>query len=110
MGTILAMFGAVYFLCVAVGLAGILLAIQRRARGIALVLAAGAILVSGMGLTSWTPVGSFPEIGYSWSNGRLEIAVRSSWLFALPLMLGLVALILTLMRGGPGTKRQPPPT
>lgn len=53
-----------------------------------------ALIVSTMGLTTWTPFGFFPEVG--WTNG--EVSLRSKWLFFIPLALGSTALIVVVVR------------
>ncbi len=51
-----------------------------------------------MGLTSWTPFGSFPEIAYRRSSDTFEISLRSRWLFTVPVALGGIGLVLALWR------------
>ena len=78
----------------------IVLALAARPRHLrwSACLAITASLVSTMGLTAWTPFGFFPEVGYTWSNGSLEVSIRSGWLFVAPLMLGSIALLLALWK------------
>ncbi len=57
-----------------------------------------ASLVGTMGLIAWTPFGSFPEIGYTWSNGAFEVSFRSGWLFVAPLVLGIFSLLLAMRK------------
>jgi len=59
-----------------------------------LLLALIALFVSTMGLTAWTPFGSFPEVG--WTNG--EVSIRSGPLFLVPLVLGAIALPVAVWR------------
>jgi hypothetical protein len=66
--------------------------------------ATAALLVGLMGLTAWTPFGSFPQLAYTWSNGPLELSFRSGWLFLAPLSAAVVALCLTAWQH----RRRPP--
>src|SRR5438552_3687167 len=68
---------------------------RHRYQGLAALLAFAAILVSGMGLTRWTPLGFFPEFVWSLSSGPFEISIRSWWLFIVPLVLAAFASFLT---------------
>jgi hypothetical protein len=54
--------------------------------------AAAASVIGVMGFTTWTPVGYFPEVGYT--SDQFGIQVRSSWLFIVPLVSGLVGLLV----------------
>jgi hypothetical protein len=96
MTTNIALSVVIWLLTFACSIVAIALAILARPRQLlwSALLAVAAALVSTMGLTAWTPFGFFPEIGYTWSNGPFEVSVRSSWLFVVPLLIGVVALFL----------------
>ena len=59
----------------------------------------GAV-IGGMGYSSWTPFGYFPEIAYTWSSDTFEFHIRSGWLFVAPLVVGGVAALLALRKLG----------
>ena len=88
----------IYLLTCASSVSAVALALVERPRylGFSAVLAFAAILVSSMGVTAWTPFGVFPEFGYGWSNGPIEISVRSGWLFVIPLVLAALGAFLAL--------------
>jgi hypothetical protein len=88
----------IYFLASASSVLAVALALLDRHRYMrfSTALAFAAISVSCMGLTAWTPFGVFPEFGYSWSNGPIEIAIRSGWLFVIPLVVAAFGVFLAL--------------
>ena len=73
---------------------------ERRHQGLAALLAITAILVSGMGLSRWTPHGFFPEFGWGLASGPFEISIHSRWLFIVPLVLAAFASFLALRNHG----------
>ena len=93
---------SIYVLTCSVSLAAVLLSVleQHRYRGQAALLAVAAILVSGMGLSAWTPFGVFPDFAWSFANGSFEISIRSEWLFVLPLIAGTFSAFLMLRNYG----------
>jgi hypothetical protein len=85
------------FLCAVVA---VVLAFLLRPRRVlwSLVPAVPTVVISFLGVTGWTPFGSFPEIGYTWSSGPIEVSVRSGWLFLIPLLVGTVAPVVATWR------------
>jgi hypothetical protein len=61
-------------------------------------LAVVGVAIGGMGVSTWTPFGYFPEIGYTRSSDTFEFSVRSRWLFIAPLILGGSSLLLALWK------------
>lgn len=98
--TTIALAAMILLLTLACSVLSLVLAIRARPRNSrwSAALAAAAVMVSIMGLVAWTPLGSFPEVGYTWSNGAFEISARSGWLFLVPLLVGTVALVLAAWR------------
>jgi uncharacterized SAM-binding protein YcdF (DUF218 family) len=88
----------IYLLTCASSVSAITLAMLERHRhqGLAALLAVAALVVSGMGLTRWTPLGFFPEFVWSLASGPFEISIRSWLLFIVPLVLAAFASFLTL--------------
>ena len=69
---------------------------ERRRWWLPGLLALTGTAIGVMGLASWTPFVSFPEIGYTRSSGTFEISLRSRWLFTAPVVLGGIGLVLAL--------------
>ena len=53
-----------------------------------------SMVIGIMGITSWTPFGSFPEIVWSHTDGVHEFRARSGWIFIAPVLTGVAALTL----------------
>ena len=85
------------FLCAVVAVALAFLLRPRRVLWSSLP-AVATIVVSFMEVTGRTPFGVFPEIGYTWSSGPVELSLRSGWLFLIPLLVGIVALVVATWR------------
>jgi hypothetical protein len=87
---------SIYLLTCASSVSAVALGLVERPHHLrfSAVLAFAAILVSSMAVTAWTPFGVFPEFGYGWSNGPIDISVRSGWLFVIPLVLATLAALL----------------
>ncbi len=73
------------------------LACPRRRFALSASVAAFAVVIGWLGVGRWTPVPSFPQIGYTWCSDTFEISLKSSWFFVGPLLLGSVALLLTIV-------------
>lgn len=84
----------------ACSISAILLVFLGRSRyfWLSVSLAVVSVVIGGMGVSTWTPFGYFPEIGYTWSSDTFEFSIRSRWLFIIPLMLGGVAVLLALWK------------
>lgn len=67
----------------------------RRFR-LSLILAGIAMGFGYLGFGHWTPFSFFPQIGYTWSSGDVQISLSSSWFFLAPLVLGTMAMVLAI--------------
>ncbi len=90
--------GSFWILSVVIGVFAVMgsrrVASQRGWLPLGLALIAIAIGVVGF----WTPFSMWPRLAYTWANGDFSVTIDFSWFFALPLLLGVLAVVL-LFRG-----------
>ncbi|HAB17462.1 MAG TPA: hypothetical protein PLX89_10485 [Verrucomicrobiota bacterium] len=61
-----------------------------------LALISGVIAIAAV--SGRTPLGSFPEVAYRWSDNHSQITLRTGWCFYLPLAIAALALFIRVRR------------